>query len=46
MAGIPFDPAYQAISWFCWVPNLIVAEWILLRQREAAAVVEPSAVGS
>jgi uncharacterized membrane protein len=46
MAGIPFDPAYQAISWFCWVPNLIVAEWIMLRQREFAAVVEPSAVGS
>jgi uncharacterized membrane protein len=46
MAGIPFDPAYQAISWFCWVPNLIVAEWIMLRQRESAAVVEPSAVGS
>ena len=44
VAGIPFDPAYQAISWFCWVPNLIVAEWVILRQRESAAVVEPSAV--
>jgi uncharacterized membrane protein len=44
MAGIPFDPAYQAISWFCWVPNLIIAEWMILRQRESAAAVEPSAV--
>ena len=44
MAGIPFDPAYQAISWLAWVPNLIVAEWIILRQREPAAVVESSTV--
>ena len=30
--GIPFEPAYQTIAWLCWVPNLIVAEWIVLRQ--------------
>jgi Predicted membrane protein (DUF2306) len=30
--GIPFDPAYQTIAWMCWVPNLVVAEWIILRQ--------------
>lgn len=29
--GIPFDPAYQTIAWLCWVPNLIVAEWLILR---------------
>jgi hypothetical protein len=29
---IPFEEAYQAISWFCWVPNIIVAEWIILRR--------------
>lgn len=23
---IPFIPAYQAISWMCWLPNLLVAE--------------------
>ena len=44
VAGIPFDPAYQTISWLCWVPNLIVAEWIMLRQRVAPSVREPSAV--
>ncbi|MBL9212421.1 MAG: DUF2306 domain-containing protein, partial [Opitutaceae bacterium] len=27
MAGIPFEQFYPAIAWFCWVPNLIVAEW-------------------
>lgn len=43
VAGLPFDPAYQTISWFCWVPNLIVAEWIILRQR-SASVSEPVGV--
>jgi hypothetical protein len=27
VAGIPFESAYPLISWLCWVPNLIVAEW-------------------
>jgi uncharacterized membrane protein len=27
-AGIPFEAAYPAIAWLCWVPNLLVAEWI------------------
>jgi uncharacterized membrane protein len=29
--GLPFEPAYQAISWLCWVPNLVVAEGLILR---------------
>jgi len=32
-AGIPFHDAYQVVSWVCWVPNLIVAEWIVLRSE-------------
>jgi uncharacterized membrane protein len=36
VVGIPFEPAYRTISWLCWVPNLVVAEWIILRRREAA----------
>lgn len=31
VAGIPFPEAYQVVSWLCWVPNLVVAEWLLLR---------------
>ena len=27
VAGLPFDVSYQVISWLCWVPNLLVAEW-------------------
>lgn len=29
MLDIPFDTAYPAIAWLCWVPNLIVAELAL-----------------
>jgi hypothetical protein len=29
--GIDFLTAYQAIGWLCWVPNLLVAEWIIRR---------------
>lgn len=31
-AGIPFELAYPAIAWLCWVPNLVVAEQILKRK--------------
>ena len=46
-AGLPFEPAYQTIAWLCWVPNLIVAEWIILRPRAAGAgaeIPEPDSV--
>lgn len=31
--GIEFIMAYRAIAWMCWVPNLIIAEWIIRRSR-------------
>lgn len=31
IAGVPFEQAYLAIAWLCWVPNLVVAEWVVLR---------------
>jgi hypothetical protein len=31
VAGVPFGLAYPVIAWLCWVPNLIVAEWVLRR---------------
>jgi uncharacterized membrane protein len=34
---IPFDQAYPAIAWLCWVPNLIVAEWVILRRSPVSA---------
>jgi Predicted membrane protein (DUF2306) len=32
VVGLPFLPSYQAIAWLCWVPNLIVVEWFVLRR--------------
>jgi uncharacterized membrane protein len=29
IAGIPFAMAYPAISWLCWVPNLLAAEALI-----------------
>ena len=31
--GLPFPAAYRAISWLCWVPNLLVAELVVRRGR-------------
>jgi uncharacterized membrane protein len=36
IAGFSFEAAYPAISWLCWVPNLIVAEWIIRRRPQEA----------
>ena len=38
--GWGFDDAYITVAWFAWVPNLIVAEWWILRR---AAVTTQSA---
>ena len=37
-AGLPTDQAYQAISWLCWVPNLIVVEWLVLGGKASTAI--------
>jgi uncharacterized membrane protein len=29
--GIPFEVAYPAIAWLCWIPNIIIAEHVFLR---------------
>jgi len=41
IAGVAFDDAYPAIAWLCWVPNLIVAEWLVV--PGSLAPLEPSA---
>jgi hypothetical protein len=38
MAGLSSTDAYQAVAWVCWVPNLVVAEWVILRQRARASL--------
>jgi uncharacterized membrane protein len=36
--GLPELPAYRAISFLCWVPNLLAAELLLRRDGPAAGV--------
>ncbi|HEY8930973.1 MAG TPA: DUF2306 domain-containing protein [Mucilaginibacter sp.] len=31
---IGFIPSYQVISWFCWIPNLLVAELIIKQKND------------
>lgn len=35
--GVPFDAAYPVVAWLAWVPNLVVAEWVILANRPRAA---------
>lgn len=35
--GVAFAAAYPAIAWLCWVPNLVVAEWLVIPAVRAAA---------
>jgi len=37
IAGVPFPIAYPAIAWLCWVPNLLVAEWLVRSGRAASS---------
>jgi uncharacterized membrane protein len=31
-----FDTPYAIVSWLCWVPNLLVAEWYVRRSKRTA----------
>jgi uncharacterized membrane protein len=33
LLGLPFIPGYQVISFLCWVPNLLLAEWLIHRAQ-------------
>lgn len=30
----PFRPTYITVSWLCWVPNLLIAEWMVRRRQQ------------
>jgi hypothetical protein len=29
MAGVDFTAGYIVIAWLCWVPNLLIAQWLI-----------------
>ncbi len=33
MVFYEFNPAYQIVSWLCWIPNLLIAELIIKRMQ-------------
>lgn len=34
--GLSFDAFYPVVAWLCWVPNLIVAEWLIVARPKMA----------
>jgi len=38
IAQIDFIDAYRVIAWLCWVPNLLIAEWILSRLNRSVTL--------
>jgi uncharacterized membrane protein len=28
--GLGFDEAYAVVAWLCWIPNLVIVEWLIL----------------
>jgi uncharacterized membrane protein len=43
--NIEFEQAYTIISWACWIPNLIVAEWLFNRQPNREKLLKPKRAG-
>jgi len=37
VAGIEFEAAYRVVAWLCWVPNLVLAEWLFNRRHITAS---------
>jgi len=37
-----FDAPYAIVSWLCWVPNLLFAEWYVRRSRRTAGAELPT----
>lgn len=29
--GLSFEEAYAIVAWFCWIPNLVIAEWLFIQ---------------
>ena len=39
------DTGYIIVAWACWVPNILVAEWVIRRQRQTGREPKRSAMG-
>ena len=39
-SGVAFETAYPVVAWLCWVPNLVLAEWLFNRKAGPAAAAQ------
>ena len=39
-SGIDFTAAYVVIAWLCWVPNLLLAEWMIRSNRRSQSRIQ------
>lgn len=37
LSGLSFPQAYALVSWLCWIPNLLVAEWLVRKNSSQLA---------
>jgi uncharacterized membrane protein YozB (DUF420 family) len=35
--GFGFEAGYAIVAWLCWVPNLIIAEWVFLTPKQRSS---------
>ena len=35
-SGVPIDQAYQTVSWLCWVPPLLIIEYVIVNKLKIA----------
>jgi predicted membrane protein DUF2306 len=33
-----FRQSYITVSWLCWIPNLLIAEWMVRRRQRFAQI--------
>lgn len=38
LGGMDFIPAYSIIAWLCWIPNLVVAEFLIIRKLPGSKI--------
>lgn len=42
-ATLGFETGYMLVAWLCWVPNILIAEWLLRRGRAGRGTLPASA---
>ncbi len=41
--GLSFEIVYPVLTWLCWIPNLVLAEWIIRREGHDPRRASPTA---